>query len=80
MMMNLYTIKDRAADTFCVPYTEPSDSAARRGFKIIKEDEKSMIGKFPDDYELYYVGSFDSNTGRLIPEMLRRIDNVEERE
>lgn len=65
--MKLYSVRDIATGTYANPFAQQSHAAAIRSFKQLANDKQSqnMVAQFPSDYELYYVGRFDQDTGRL---------------
>lgn len=63
MQLKIFTIRDSKAEAFLTPFFQKSHGEAERNFKEITKDEKSMISKYPDDYDLYYVGTYDDQTG-----------------
>lgn len=65
--MKIFSMYDRKAGYYIQPFSETSTVAALRGFEVAVNDAKSTFGRFPDDFELHELASFDSNTGELIP-------------
>ena len=65
MRRNLYCIKDVKVAAFTSPFTMPGDVQAMRYFHEIAVDEKTTIFKYPSDFELHRLGSFDDSTGEL---------------
>lgn len=61
-MMNLYTVKDHVAKTYLPPFTLPTNRDAIDGFKMVCNDEKTNYNKFPEDYSLMALGSYDERT------------------
>lgn len=63
---SLYSIKDNKASTFSDP--QPSNNAitAMREVSTVVQDSKTMLSKFSEDFDLYHVGDFDTNTGKFI--------------
>lgn len=68
-MKPMFTVKDRAIDTYNIPFTQTTREEAVRNFKDqINDDPKTNpLAKHPDDYDLYMVGEFDENWGKLEP-------------
>lgn len=59
-MYGLYTIKDNVANEFGPLLTAKSDAVAIRQFQsVVKSTD------YPDDYDMYRIGSFDENTGEI---------------
>lgn len=67
MLLKMYTIRDTKGDMYHNPFFNKTHGEAERNFRELVNDEKSMISKYPDDYDLYYLGEFDDNTGKFKP-------------
>lgn len=69
-MKKIYTIRDKKIGNFLQPSIVNHETELTRilGELVLKEDHN--FGKFPDEYELYYIGTFDEDTGIItsIPE------------
>lgn len=65
MKMYLYAIRDCIAGCFDGVFTFRSNADARRAFCAICNDRGSNYGRYPSDYDLYAVGSFDTESARL---------------
>jgi len=63
MLKQMYSIRDSKAQIFHIPYFNNTHGEAERNFSELVKDEKSMISKYPDDYDLYHVGTYDDQTG-----------------
>lgn len=63
--MKLFCILDVKANTFLNIRPEPNTATAIRGFALEAENPQSMISKYPDDFALCELASFDVQTGRL---------------
>lgn len=65
MKLVIVSIKDRAADAFGRPAYVATEGVAIRQFmdEINRGDTESQIYQHPDDFDLYYLGTFDDNTG-----------------
>lgn len=57
-----FTVHDVAAGVFNKPFYEDSIGLAMRGFKTMIDEPTSQICKFPEDFELYYLGTFNQAT------------------
>ena len=68
MKLNAYTIYDVASGTYMRPFFSQADGQAIRGFKDIATDANHEIGKHPEDYTLYRVGTFNDTTGLMAGE------------
>lgn len=65
MILEAYCIYDVKAQSFCVPFFSPVRALALRNVSAAVRDESTLLGKFPEDYVLYFVGRFDDELGVL---------------
>jgi hypothetical protein len=65
MKLNAYTIFDVASGVHMRPFFSQADGQAVRGFKDIATDAEHEVGKHPEDYTLYRIGSFNDQTGKI---------------
>jgi len=63
--VNAYCILDTKAQIYNTPYFLINDLVATRQFSVVVNDKESMVSKYPEDYRLYKVGSFDMQTGKI---------------
>lgn len=68
MRLNVYTIFDSASQAYMRPFFMQSDGQALRSFTDIAQDADHEIGKHPEDYSLYRIGTYDDQKGALHPE------------
>lgn len=61
MIYNIYSLRDRLTG-YKGPVLKANDEAAKREFKMLVE--KDPMGQ---DYELYKIGTFNDETGEIIP-------------
>lgn len=68
-MIIVCSVKDRASELFGRPFFVPSIGHAIRGFtdEINRSAEDNQMFKHPDDFDLYHIGEFEEDTGRLVP-------------
>ncbi|WNK13077.1 MAG: nonstructural protein [Microvirus sp.] len=67
MKIKVFSIRDRAIDTFAQPFYAASVGHAVRSFTdaVNREDKDSNLYMHPDDFDLYSVGEFDDEFGRF---------------
>nr|UXQ88119.1 MAG: nonstructural protein [Microvirus sp.] len=73
MKLNAYTIYDVASGVYMRPFFSQADGQAIRGFKDIATDAEHEIGKHPEDYTLYRIGSFNDTSGKMEGENLEKL-------
>jgi len=73
MKLNAYTIYDTASASYMRPFFSQADGQAVRGFKDIATDKDHEIGRHPEDYTLFRMGTFNDITGELKGETLEKL-------
>lgn len=65
--MNIYTIKDAKAEFYMSPFYARAHGEAIRTFSnaVNTKHENNQINLSPADYSLFFVGSFDEQTGEI---------------
>lgn len=66
MKCYVYSVRD-ARTGFLTPTVEVSDQVARRNFEHAIASGPSLFTSHPEDYSLWCIGSFDTDTGELSP-------------
>lgn len=67
MKLRVYSVRDIKADAFAPPFFLGRDEVAARSFSDAIHDPKHPMASHPEDYELYCLGDFDDETGRIEP-------------
>ena len=64
-MLNIYCIKDTKAG-FMTPFYLQNDDIAIRSFKkAANEVNPNAVNDFPEDKELWFLGTFDERIGKI---------------
>lgn len=65
MILRIYCVRDRATIQFGNPMFLMSDGQAIRSFtdEINGGDKNNSLNKHPEDFDLYFCGQFDTETG-----------------
>jgi len=66
MLLKAYSIYDRKALQYHAPFFSTADAAAVRSLTDLANDTSTTVGRHPDDYVLYCVGTFDDASGGLL--------------
>lgn len=66
MKYGLYVVRDNQGD-YQRPAIYLKEALAVRDFKFWMNGEESIQKFNPGDFDFYYVGDFDSDTGELLP-------------
>lgn len=75
MIRNLYSLKDTKSE-FNLPFPDVNDFTAIRHTQNALKD-KNEFSMNPEDFQLYKIGSFNTENGELIPECKHIIDVAE---
>jgi hypothetical protein len=67
MKLGMYSIRDAKADIYNPPFFKRTRGEAERDFKTACRDGKTHLNKNPEDYDLWFVGNYDDNTGLTDP-------------
>lgn len=67
MILKIYSIWDQKGEIFNTPFYQRTHGEAERSFKQVVNDEKSNLCRYPEDYDLYYLGEYDDQTGKMMP-------------
>lgn len=65
--MKIFSIRDGKAECYYPPFFKKSMGEAERDFTELTRDEKSMVAKYPEDFDLYYLGDYNDLTGQIKP-------------
>lgn len=82
MQYEIYSIRDIKANAYHRPFFVPNRAVAIRAVTDIAQDTQTDIGKHPEDYQLFYLGTYDDNTGALsstAPEHVLNINTIGEK-
>lgn len=65
MNMFAYSVFDTKALIYHLPFFQPTDGAAIRMLADLVNDSNTQMGRYPADFVLYCVGTYDGNVGGL---------------
>lgn len=63
MIQKIFSVRDAKAEVFHQPFYATTHAEAERNFNSLTNDEKSFVNKYPEDYDLYYLGEYDDHKG-----------------
>lgn len=67
MVLKMFSIRDAKSELFNIPFMKATEGEAERDFRSVVNDEKSFPHKYPEDFDLYHLGTYDDNTGKVEP-------------
>lgn len=66
MLKTLYSVYDRKSKTYATPFTEIADGTAIRAMQdLIANNQNHPFARYPEDFELVRVGSFNEIDGSI---------------
>lgn len=75
----LFSVLDAKVGAFAPPWAQMSENAAIRTFSDDvnnSQDSRNMWNRHPEDYSLFAVGEFNTETGELIPSTPKALVNA----
>lgn len=66
MIHCVYAVFDSAAKAFLPPFCLRNDGEALRAFRDVANSGSHQIGKYPEDYTLFLLGTFNDSLGEFI--------------
>lgn len=76
MIKKAYAIRDSKAEAFNTPLFFLTHGEAERAVVTGAQDQQTMLGRYPDDYDLYYLGQYDDSNGKFEAIPPEHIGNV----
>lgn len=61
----ILSLFDSAANFYAAPFTVPSTAVAVRSLKAAIDGDSGDVAKHPEDFTLYKIGEFDSESGKI---------------
>lgn len=80
MKLNMYTIKDQKAGIYHKPFFCINDQIALRAVSEVLADPTTEPARYPEDFVLFNVGTFDDSTGEIIQKevsVMTRLSDME---
>lgn len=69
----LYSIYDKKSKLFYAPFVAETDEVARRSFSQLVNDNNTIIGNFPGDFNLHRVGVINLTNGLITPSLVELV-------
>jgi len=64
-MAKIYCVRDRKSNSYWKPVYDRDHVMAIRSFEDTCKQSESLLHKWPNDFELMYLGEFDEVTGKF---------------
>lgn len=65
MELKIFTIRDSKGEIYHPPFYTKTHGEAERTFRELAKDPNSMIAKYPEDYDMYFLGIYDNSEGKI---------------
>ena len=65
MILKIFTLRDQKTDQYMNPMAMQTAGQIIRMLQDELTNNETMVGKHPEDFELFEVGQFDTNTGLI---------------
>lgn len=65
MKINMYSIKDTKLGKYCQPFVAPNNEISKRILHSTIKAGNNNIADYPEDFQLYKIGTFDEDTAEL---------------
>lgn len=77
MKLNVYSMYDVKAQSFAAPMVFVNDEICRRGVLGVLGGDNEM-SKFPGDFDVYRIGTFDTDDALIAPDQPALVFNIGE--
>ena len=64
--MKVFSVYDKKAQSYNTPFFCPNDDLAKRSFVDLCRDERTVIARNPEDFDLFCLGSFVEETAIFV--------------
>lgn len=71
--LNVYTLYDKEAKTYDTPFFTRGDVFAQRHFIMMQKKGGSMVSDFPEQFQLMFIGTFNVDSGKIEPVVIKKI-------
>lgn len=70
MIKDIFVVRDTKVGAFATPFYLENISVAMRAFAHAANDPTTDVGRYPSDFSLYHLGTYDDETAKfdLMPE------------
>ena len=75
MLMHVFAVYDMKAEAYYPPMFQKTVGLALRIFKDMANNPDTTVGRFPTDYALFQIGTYEDTTGILTP-LVRRPESI----
>jgi len=63
--LQIFSVRDTKGDRYNNPFVEPNIEVAQRTTQRLVMDPQTVLAQFPEDFDLYHLGSLDTISGKI---------------
>lgn len=78
-LLKIYALRDVRSEAFNRPMFMQNKAVLDRAIRDACNDENSLLHHHPEDYQVYYLGTFDESTGKIESQPAEHMFNVIEK-
>lgn len=82
MERKIYSIRDSKSEAYGLPFYQHTHGEAERSFAKLASDSQSTVNQFPEDFDLYYIGNYNDQTGTIAaldtPQHIQKAVNIKQ--
>lgn len=67
MKVGIFSVYDKKTAAFMQPFFQHTRGQAMRTLTDTVKGRESLIGSHPEDFQLFQVGEFDDQEGKIVP-------------
>ncbi|WNK14287.1 MAG: nonstructural protein [Microvirus sp.] len=67
MLVQVFSVMDVKVGGFAQPFFAATVASAQRSFMAATQDQSTMLGQYPADFQLWHISEFDDNTAKFSP-------------
>ncbi|AAG45347.1 nonstructural protein [Bdellovibrio phage phiMH2K] len=67
MQLKVFSIRDSKTGVYGTPFYQHTHGQAERSFQQLAKDPQSTVANHPEDFDLFHLGEYDDQTGKLTP-------------
>jgi hypothetical protein len=65
MNQEVFSVYDSVAERYLEPFFSPNVGTATRSFSEACRKQDHQFAKYPEDYSLFHIGTFNAETGLI---------------
>ena len=73
--LRMYSVYDRKAESWSFPFKSDNNATAIRDFSSLVLDGRTLVGQHPEDFDLFFVGTFGLSDGCIKSDPPQHIAN-----